>query len=191
MSFRIFAAGSRSRGGPFNYSRAGLDIGDIYELADALSGVATVPVRARVAREGLRAAARSVATDEVVDQLSVTSPHEHAVTAMGHLHGAHLFATNLTLLIADHAPLELFIAVRGESGLLTGTPTGYVRMRFRGDEVSPAGDLLRALGPVLAECGMNGFGVLSGLARVFVAYDGEAGLGSDGWYRLNIDVNAT
>jgi hypothetical protein len=191
MSFRIFAAGSTLRGGPFNQTRSGLDIGDIYDAAAALSAIVSVPTSARVALDGVGAAVGSVVEDEIVDRATVTSPHQQSVTAMGQLVGAHLFATNLTLLVATCAPLILFVAVRGSAGLLTGAPTGTAQLRFTGGEAAPATDLFRRLNPVLDRCEMNGFGVLSALARVFADYSAAGGRGADGQYRLNIDVTAT
>jgi hypothetical protein len=191
MSFRIFAAGSTATGGPFNVSRSGLDIDDVYEAVSAFASIAAVPITARAARDGVGAAARAVVGDAVMDEVTPTSAHEHALTALGRMTGADVFATNLTLLVATRMPLLLFIAVRGSGGLLTGAPSGTVRMRFTGADTTPSADLFRRLNPVLENCDLNSFGVLAALGRVFGEYGAVGGRGSDGEHRLNIDVTAT
>lgn len=191
MSYEIFAAGSTATGGPFRVSRSGLDIGDVYEAVEAFSAMAMTSVTTRVAQAGVGAAAESVVSDQVVQRTSVTSPHQHGMAALGRLQAAELLREGLMHAIARCAPLNLFIAVRGESGLLTGTPTGTVRMRFQGNEHAPAADLFRSLNPVLERCNMNCFGVLSAIGRVIGDYSLAGGADVHGEYRLNIDVTAT
>jgi hypothetical protein len=188
MSFRISAAGSTTRSHVFSYSRAGLDIGDIYDGIGALGAIAGSPITSRAGLAGLGAATAEVAGDQVVDAISGNA-HQRAVTAMGRMHGVSLMAMSFTML-CTHEPLVLFVSVHGDWSVF-GSPSGSLEMEFDCHMTSPVSDLLNRLTPILERCDLNGFGVLAGLGQVFEAYDGVAGRGADRWYRLNIDITAT
>lgn len=189
MSFRIFAAGTTNSTSVFNYNRAGLDIGDIYDGVEALGAIASSPGDSAAALEGFAAGTADVLTGQVTDAATATSPHQQAVTAMGRLQGVHLMVTNFTLLCVRQ-PLHLFISVQGDSGWFSYSG-GTLSLVFDGTQSNPASYLLRRLTPLLEECDLNGFGVLHALAMVFMNYDAVAGRGAYREYRLNIDIRST
>lgn len=187
MSFQIFASGSTENGRPFHVRRSGLDIGDVYEAADALSQINGVPAAGRVWREGVRAGARALAIDQVQQRASRTSAHQRGVEEQGRQIGAHNLATNLVILLARCVPLNLMISVRHASTF--GPPTGgNASYYFASSEINAAARLLTGLNPILTQAEMNGFGVLNAIAEIFPSYNRVAGQGADRQYRLLIQI---
>lgn len=183
MSFQIFASGTTQRTRHFHYRRSGLDVGDIYDMVGALQGITAVPASARVWQEGVRAGGRALAIDQAQERASATSAHQRGMEAETRQIGAHIMSTNLTNMLMTRIPLILHVAVRASGR------GGNVVIRFDSSEVNAPARFLRHANPVLSAAGMNGFGVLHALALVFSGYDAVAGTGTDGLFRLLVQID--
>jgi hypothetical protein len=174
MSFEIFASGTIG----FHYSRRGLDFGDVYDLADAISGAASPPRSLREAAEG-----------EVTDRLTPQSAFRQFLDAEGMLVGTHLFRDAVTIAAATMTPLHITVHCR-QSNLIMPDESRCCIHIIEARDSRPDWDLLRSLTPHLEATGMNNFGVLSAIAAALANYGLVAARGSDRMYRLLIQLSA-
>ncbi len=164
------------------------------------SDLASVPGAGAPARAGLRAGLRAgvaaVARDQAWstarDAIVGDSAHQRGAEAMGRMLGSHLFAENLILLVNVYncSPLVLNLTVE-QSGIF-GRSSNFVRMVLMSSDHHNARHVFQQMNPVLIDADLNGFGVLSALARIFGEYglDAQRAPG-DGRYWLNITITAT
>ena len=172
MSFRIFAAGT----GNFHYTRNGLDFGDVYDVADGLSRIASVT-----------GGARSAATGIVTDAATPTSGVRQALNAYGQIEGLHLLHDSVEMMVVDMGSVQVMVYAR-QARTFWVDNTAVATVMLANDDDDPAVTFLRRVNPVLAETEMNTFGVLAAIAGVMTRFSTEGARADNGRCMLNIQI---
>lgn len=175
MSYRVHASGTMG----FHYQRSGITFGDVYELADALTNIASPP-----------SSPSEFASSQFQNGLSTDSPVQQTLNAGGRILGRHQLRNCLTTLFSACPKIEISVTARKPNLLLPDT-VAFTRAILPTGVLYPDNVFTRGIMRTLIRTGMNGHGVLTGIAGAVGAYIARGRSSRDRQFVLNIHVTET
>ncbi|SON56144.1 hypothetical protein HDIA_2603 [Hartmannibacter diazotrophicus] len=173
MAFDLHASGT----GGFRYSRRGLDLGDVYEIANWYDRLNTLT-------EGPRALVES----EITGAISPDSPLQQALNAEGMIIGMRLLRDSVDMMLAGKNPVLVTVCPRQSHTLWPDSGTNFSGWLNTLDG-SPGYYFLVDVTPALESAGMKNFGVLAALAATFAEYSLRGRASSGGEHQILIQLS--